>query len=170
MVNKTRVRRTDEELRGATTHLFYEIQMLRGTCQYLALSKDQFTTNVCIESFTSHARALLHFLYPEGKIDADDVLAEDFFDDRAQWEKARGLKMPAALEKIRSRVGKEIVHLTFSRLNVRAETKGWDVVAITGQLNAKLKTFAESASRIERKAREDLARDATDSRIAIRDP
>jgi hypothetical protein len=47
----------------------------------------------------------------------------------------RGATIPATLEKVRQRVGKEIVHLTHSRLAVAQEAKGGDIVAIRDQLN-----------------------------------
>lgn len=61
-----RTKRNDDELRAASDHLYYEIQMLRSTMALLATGAfgESILSNALIESFTIHARALIHFLYP----------------------------------------------------------------------------------------------------------
>lgn len=130
-----RTRRNDDELRAALEHLYYEIKMLQGTMALLATDAtgDSFLTNVLIESFTIHARALMHFLYPSGPIQDTDVLAEDFFDDAGHWGKIRPDE-PAVFGKARGRVNKEIAHLTYDRQLVTPELKAWNFVALGKEL------------------------------------
>jgi hypothetical protein len=80
-----------------------------------------------IESFVVHVRCVLDFLYaPKNRRD-DDVIAQDYFDDVAEWENLRPL-MSANLEQARDRAGKEMVHLTYARLDVTPEAKPWRFV------------------------------------------
>jgi hypothetical protein len=126
-----RVRRSDEELVAVSEHLLYEIQMLFGTARTMATSiigdgKDFQTwsiRNAMVESFTVHTRILLDFLYPS-KMGRDDVIADDFFDNPSTWVGQRPAES-ALLTEIHRRVGKEIAHLTYARLDVTPETKPW---------------------------------------------
>jgi len=67
-----------------------------------------------LEALVVHARVLINFLYPQS-IRADDIIAEDFFDDPRQWEKIRP-RLPDRLEGIRKRADKEVAHLTARRI------------------------------------------------------
>jgi hypothetical protein len=88
--------------------------------------------NALLESFTLHARGLLQFFFPKAPRD-DDVLAQDYFGGKPAWEDVRG-DMPPALSQIDFRVGKEVAHLTYARLSVRDEAKGWDIREIAAAL------------------------------------
>ncbi len=120
--------RNEDELRAASDHLHYEIQMLRGTMTLLATQAlgESVLSNALIESFTIHARALIHFLYPSGQVVDSDVLAEDFFDNSERWLATRP-EEPTAFGRARGRVNKEIAHLTYDRQLVTPELKGWDL-------------------------------------------
>jgi hypothetical protein len=126
-----RTSRNDDELREASDHLYYEIQMLRSTMALLATGAfgESILSNALIESFTIHARALMHFLYPPEHAQSSDVLAEDFFDDAGRWMAIRP-EEPAVFGTARGRVNKEIAHLTYDRQLVTPELKGWDFVAL----------------------------------------
>jgi hypothetical protein len=80
-----------------------------------------------IESFVVHVRCVLDFLYAPKNRRYDDVIAQDYFDDVAEWENLRPL-MSANLEQARDRAGKEMVHLTYARLDVTPEAKPWRFV------------------------------------------
>ena len=110
----------------ALEHLNYEIDMLRGTTELLKTggTGNRILSNACIESFTIHARALMHFLYPVSERDSD-VLAADFFDDAGYWLKNRP-EEPKEFAKARDRVNKEIAHLTYDRQLVTPERKKWN--------------------------------------------
>jgi hypothetical protein len=124
-----RPRRKEEELIAALEHLYYEIDMLQGTMERLETgsTEDRIFHNALVESFTIHARNLMHFLYPTGKKDDSDVLAADFFDDEGYWLKIR-LKEPEEFGKSRGRVNKEIAHLTYDRLSITPDRKIWSPV------------------------------------------
>ena len=130
-----RTSRTDDEVRAASDHLYYEIQMLQGTMAILATAAtgQSILSNALIESFTIHARVLMHFLYPTGSIQPSDVLAEDFFDDVGHWLAIRPDE-PAVFRTARGRVNKEIAHLTYDRQLITPELKGWNFVALGNEI------------------------------------
>jgi hypothetical protein len=144
-----RTARSAEELLAAATHLSYEISMLASTAALLSDPDiaDTPTENAVLESFTVHARALMHFLFPKGRIDDEDVLASDYFNDPSVWDVLRG-DLPKALEKVRSRVGTEIAHLSYARLTTLPAAKGWDVAAILGALTDLIDRFKQGADRL----------------------
>ena len=136
-----RTPRTDDELKTASDHLYYEIQMLRGTMALLATGTtgQSVLSNALIESFTIHARALMDFLYPSGRPQSSDVLAEDFF-DAGGWMAIRPDE-PAVFGTARGRVNKEIAHLTYDRQLVTPELKGWDFVTLGNAILEIMQTF-----------------------------
>jgi hypothetical protein len=102
-------------------------------------------TNAFLESFTIHTRGLLQFLFPSDP-KPDDVLAEDYFDTPDEWLKVRG-DLPEPLSVVNRRVGKEIAHLTYARLDVTTETKGWNIPVIWAAVLRVMQTFAKNAPR-----------------------
>jgi hypothetical protein len=96
-----------------------------------------------LEAFIIHGRNLLHFLYPE-KPQASDVIAEDFLDDPTQWPTLRG-DLPSSLVTLRRRANKEVAHLTYDRLSVTPEEKGWHFVDILRDLDLKFQEFRKLA-------------------------
>ena len=140
--------RNEDELRAASDHLHYEIQMLRGTMTLLATQAfgESVLSNALIESLTIHARALIHFLYPSGQLADSDVLAEDFFDDSKCWLTIRP-EEPTAFGRARGRVNKEIAHLTYDRQLVTPELKGWDFVALGNAILEVLQVFLAAVPR-----------------------
>lgn len=130
----TRPVRTDDELRAASDHLFYEVMMLKHTMERLASGpEDDVVSNALLESFTIHARALMDFFYPSEKPEATDVIAQDFFVDAQAWADVRG-DQPEIFGKARRRVNKEIAHLTYDRQAVTPALKGWDLNALGGPI------------------------------------
>ncbi len=118
-----RPKRTDDELRKAAEHLEYEIGMLVSMANILSinvLGRGQLA-NAALESFTIHARNLLDFLYPQGARE-DDVIADDYFPIPDDWQKRRTVKTQI-LENVHRRVGKEVAHLTYARLEINNEQK-----------------------------------------------
>ena len=98
--------------------------------------------NALLESFTVHARVLLHFLYGS-KSQSDDVLAEDFFDTPSVWQQRRPGKSPL-LDTVSKRVGKEVAHLTYKRLEVTPETKPWSYLGIVKEIGLVLMEFSKT--------------------------
>ncbi len=130
---------SDADLLRTSHHLFYEIWMFYESGKYLKYDSrtDAVLTNVHLESFAIHGRALLNFFYFEAK--QDDVIAEHYIKN---W-KSLCPPISEKLERISKRVGKEIAHLTYSRLEVTPETKGWDV-GMEQEIHQVVKKFQEN--------------------------
>lgn len=120
--------RTSDELHELAEHLLYECSMLKKTTDILGTG--EFTGqvlpdpmhNALLESLTMHARALINFFYPPRRQYEDDAFAKDFY---ADWTSIRP-PLAAPLRPVRDRVGKEIVHLTYHRIDIPAEAKNWN--------------------------------------------
>ena len=132
--------RTNEELKKVSEHLYYEIWMLNETSQLS--DSNTVKNNALIESFSIHARVLLDFLYKtQGR--PDDTFATDFFDDPQKWQDYIQEKAEV-LSEIKRRVAKEIVHLTYKRLEVTPEEKKWDRPQICEDINEIFKKLKNS--------------------------
>ena len=83
---------------------------------------DENERNALLESFTIHARCLIEFLWDSPKRD-DDASAVSFCDEGV-WERERG-QVPDQVAQVSPRVGKEIAHLTYARLDIDQESKNW---------------------------------------------
>jgi transcriptional regulator with XRE-family HTH domain len=137
-----------QDLQEGSDHLFYEVWMLYQSMAHLAKSATaRYETplvNALIESFVVHARNLLCVFYGSRQ-KPDDVLAADFFDDPAQWEKIRPEKTEL-LEKVARRVGKEMAHLTYARLKVTSQEKPWAFVEICKDIDKIIKIFQKNVA------------------------
>jgi hypothetical protein len=102
--------------------------------------------NALLESFVIHVRALMDFLYAPENAQADDVLAEDFFQSPELWTNLRPT-LSELLSEAKRRAGKEIAHLTYARLHVTPETKPWHFVQIANELSAVINVFLQNVSR-----------------------
>lgn len=144
---KSRQIRTNKELREGSEHLFYEVSMFYETINLfnIANTKNQLIKNILTESFTMRIRILLHFFFPK-KIQKDDIIAEDYFDNSGEWNKLCG-DLPFSLEKVNYRVGKEIAHLTYFRLNITPEKKIWDWIQIGTAIDKIIKLFHKHVSK-----------------------
>jgi hypothetical protein len=135
--------RPDSELRAAAVHLNYEIDMMTRVFQALITrgpETPQWLTNALLESFVVHFRSLSDVFYPGSNVKVDDVLASDFFDDPASWDKLR----PTLSEEFataRGRANKEIAHLTYARLSVLEEAKAWNIAALGEEMERVISTF-----------------------------
>jgi len=136
--------------------MMYEIEMLGLAAIILARSTSSVdewenprssfelstVNNALLESFTVHARALVGVFYPADDPINDDVLAADFLDDPTAWATGRPGLTPVLTE-VRRRVGKEIAHLTYTRLEVTAETKQWRFLEIAFDLLKVVNVFVD---------------------------
>lgn len=93
--------------------------------------------NALIEAFGVHTRSLLDFFYLKEK--KDDILAGHFFENSKTWEKARPQKSQEDIQSLRSRVNKEIAHLTYIRLTT--ELRPWPFTEIQSDLNKAFDIF-----------------------------
>lgn len=138
-----RKKRSKDELRGASDCLHYEIWMLTtlARAQSTGIAGNSPLNNALLESFVIHVRVLLDFLYAE-RPRSDDVIAEDFLPCPDEWSSIRPPKTEL-LETIRRRVGKEAAHLTYARLDVTPETKGWEFLAIAEDISRAFNQFMQ---------------------------
>jgi hypothetical protein len=136
-----REKRSDVQLRAASDHLFYEIQMLMGVAGVLGTGAlgQSIVANALLESFTVHLRALLDFFYAENPYPTD-VVAEDFFATPGQWTSMRA-SISLVLSKARGRVNKEVAHLTYDRQLVPADNKPWEFPKLAAEIGALVDLF-----------------------------
>ena len=129
--------RSDGKLRETSKHLYYEIWMLNEIAK---ISTDNVIfNNSILESFGIHARCLYNFLFnTSGK--QNYVLAIDFFDNPTEWSQILTNK-PSLSNKINKRVSEELVHLTYTRTDVKPEDKKWKREEILKEINALFKQF-----------------------------
>jgi hypothetical protein len=128
-------------IRAASEHLAYEVQALRRTRDHLATlaqpprtEEERREVNVYTESFTVHARGLTDFLYPPRSARESDVFAWHYCPD---WPTIGGT-IPKILEEARERVGREIVHLTYGRLDITPAKKRWFLAHVSKPIEAAL--------------------------------
>ena len=55
--------------------------------------------------------------------------------------------MPAKPSKVRGRVGKEVAHLTYARLDVTAEAKAWPFVELFNEVHEVFNVFLKGVDR-----------------------
>lgn len=143
----SRIRRSPDALQNLSEHLFYEFWMFNSLAQTMSLGifGHSVLNNAVLESFTLHARALLDFLYAE-RPRADDVIAEDYFDNPVDWLTVRPNKTELLMV-IHKRVGKEVAHLTYARLDVTAQEKRWHYAQIANDLKVVFDTFLANVNK-----------------------
>jgi hypothetical protein len=71
-------------------------------------------------------------------------VARHFFSDPKLWSKVRP-NITQALEKARKRANKEVMHLTYTRLDVKAADKPWPMGEIVQDIGAAFDAFVEHA-------------------------
>ena len=128
-----REQRLEAELQEASKHLHYEVQMLHAVAVASGLFGSGPITNALVESFAIHVRNLIDFFYLK-EPRQDDLIAEDFFADAAQWRSVRP-NLSADLDQAKKRAHKEIAHLTYARLDVTPEAKLWQFVHILNEIS-----------------------------------
>jgi hypothetical protein len=148
--------------RWAREHLVYEGRMLAFAAMRLAeregVPRDP-ESNVLLESFIVHVRCLRDFLWGKRwKSQPKDAFAFDFCEP-GKWERQRPVEPPALVEiGTRRRAGREVVHLTYHRLTIHAESKDWDYGEIYADLADALDQFAQLAlpSRLDQNTQDAL--------------
>jgi hypothetical protein len=95
---------------------------------------DPVLENALLESFGIHSRNLIDFLWHGRPMKDTDAIASDYV---ADW---KAPAMSERLSRVKDRVSKEMVHLSYNRLNV--EKKGWQVLGIGPEITAAFGTFA----------------------------
>jgi hypothetical protein len=141
-----RAKRTSADLAAASEHFWYEVWMFVTLARAIAtgIFGAGPVHNAAVESFTLHARVLLDFLFAESP--RPDDVAEDFFASAEEWPLIRG-DMPPVLKQVSTRVGKEVAHLTYARLSVTPETKGWPYLEIAAAMDQLVGKFLSHVPR-----------------------
>lgn len=126
-------------------HIRYEIDMLFYSylklIDYLKI-KDQLNINAFLEVFSFHARNLYDFFYRDNKKYSTDSRAYDFFNEKSDWLNI--LPEPSkSKQQVDKRIGKEIAHLTYKRINGTTPNKGWNSKLIFQDLIKLIKLFLE---------------------------
>jgi len=143
------MQRDKKQLQKASDRLWYECWMLNCTAHALAsgIIPEGVVHNALLESFLIHARALTDFLRlscPEKvrskKQREDDVIAPHFFTPPEGWQPGA---MPEILQDTKTRVGKDLCHITYTNLDAPAEQKPWDFVKIADEVKKVTNGFVD---------------------------
>jgi hypothetical protein len=97
------------------------------------------TANAYVESFMVHLRNLIDFLWPT-KVFETDVVAADFCAGGV-WNTS----ISKPLTDARTRVHKELAHLTTERISSSPARKQWDFKALAHELKVSLEDFTGKA-------------------------
>lgn len=125
--------------RFAEEHLLYEAGMLyevTGKLMNRHHKVDPVVENTLLESLGVHSRNLIDFLWLDQPMKDTDAIAFDYVDD---W---KAPPMSERLSTVKSRVGKEMVHLSYNRLDVPEDEKGWQVLGIGPEVIGAFVRFA----------------------------
>lgn len=119
-----RKKRSDDELKQASEHLYYEYWMFvtLANVQSSGAFGQSAINKALLESFTIHTRAILDFLYRDESREEDDVLAIDFFNTPDGWKSTRPEKS-STHKSVHKKVGKEVAHLAYARQEIKPEKK-----------------------------------------------
>jgi hypothetical protein len=133
---------TPDQLKRASRHVYYEVQMLVDTANALQVRTiDKLTENALLESFGVHARALLDFL-DRTQSTQDDVYAALYFQPPKVWTQPT---FSAVLNPVREDVNKQFAHITFTRLNYDPpHEKQWAVGPIASEICALIEALFRS--------------------------
>ncbi|MGB7434248.1 MAG: hypothetical protein WBR26_01190 [Candidatus Acidiferrum sp.] len=136
---------TDQQLLDySEEHLMYELNILQWLVEEIPKTSESFQLSAYLESFTVHLRALTDFLYPpQANPQADDLVAGHFFDAANPWNPG---PVPQKLEGARTRMNKEVAHITYKRKAGMDPDKPWPVTELFKEILPVLKTFATTAS------------------------
>jgi hypothetical protein len=143
----SRKERNIAELQESSNHLHYEFWMFNSLANGLGsgIAGQGPLSNALLESFVIHLRALIDFLYSDKPRD-DDVIAEDYFPNEDKWKKIRP-EQSETLRLAKRRAGKEIAHLTYTRIEVTSETKPWAFVDISNEICSLFNIFLKNMNR-----------------------
>jgi hypothetical protein len=126
--------------------VLYAIEMLNHTAQLLYehpgsrsdYSVDKTVYFAMVESFAAHARELMDFFHPPGTVRRSDILATDFIP---------GWRPPLVWSTFiadRTRVGRDIMHLSFDRPSTPS---GWPYGELVENLNVMIEAFVKDVNR-----------------------
>lgn len=126
-------------------HLFYEIKMLFDVNDLLQKKgvEQGCVYNALLESFIIHAAIILDFFY-KPPMKEDDATAVHFIRDVGRWKALRP-PFDSYYRKFYRRRSREVVHLSYQRLQIKAEEKPWNIRKVTEQIRRIVDVFLETA-------------------------
>lgn len=153
---------TADELREyADEHVLYEIWMTADLTARMSRHAEMFRQGVSesdgrfaselldlagrnadIESWATHVRNLLKFLYMKRPTQAD-VVAAEYFEKVHDWTGIRPDR-PDSLGRVNARVPVEIGHLSFGRLGLSEEEKSWPYQQMWRELASVVDVFVSA--------------------------
>ena len=139
-----RKKRSVTELQEASNALHYEVTMFRSLAKGLGsgIAGKSVIGNALLESVLMHVRVLIDFFYADNPRD-DDIIAEHFFLPLPdEWTNIRPPKSKT-LGEAKNRAHKLLAHLTYTRLSTTQETKKWDLIKITNEIENVLRVFLQ---------------------------
>lgn len=146
----------------AKEHLMYEVSTLVYATVELGNAPEQRSAreNTLLESFAVHARCLNDFLWHDRSDKKPrDAFAADFCAP-GDWERVRDDLPQTALDDVRTkrRFGREIMHLTYDRIDGDGEDKRWPCGAVVLEVAGALREFATRSldDRLDAESRESL--------------
>lgn len=161
-----RTSRTDESLREASREVDYELNMMVTTLTWMLQrnvgvdtpDEERRVHNAMIHSFLLATRNLCDFFFRPPNPRDDDILAEDFFDNK-QWKRLRPKSVPEF--ETRSLVGwisKRLLHLTYER--AEGTKRDWNPFRVAWELRKLLNVFVAKvkSARLSEELVEDAAR------------
>lgn len=113
-------KRTPEELREASKHLFWGMRYLSERLEFFLRLSNRVGSgdvggflNSIHDSFLVHSRKMTEFFYcTANRVYDNDLIAEDYFESPEIWRELRP-SPPNILEHARADVGKLIAHFTY---------------------------------------------------------
>jgi hypothetical protein len=141
---------TDEQRQAAALDVAYEIWSFEKSLKLRDLGEatgESPTLGTLLnESCLLHVRNILDFLYPRRRAGADDIVADDYA--HGLWASRRPCPqdlrvagMP--LVDLRTRLDKELAHLTYSRISARHDQLWTKVGALGADVSVLLSLFWE---------------------------
>jgi hypothetical protein len=137
--------RSDQVLKEASGHLFYEYDMMRRTAKELELilrerrtveNDDKVRHNAALESFLVHVRNLIVFLGWRPSGHPSDVLAKHFVVGFTS-----NIPTDGWLAELYDAVCTRIVHLSYERANVDPYKREWPINDIVAAVEKELERF-----------------------------
>lgn len=139
-------------------HLLYEINMLLGTAEILmypnrtiaACLSDDVLKNSVLESYLVHLRNLKDFLWEVPR--QDDITAGQFCSTKCdrQSSKSKDKLANLSINQIKTRINKQISHLTRARKLKTQNQMTWNIEKITCAMAGFLHTFIQMADRMDK--------------------
>lgn len=145
----TRIVRIDATLRKASLAVDYDFNMMGNSLQAMLESNvtiestphEHLVANALLHSFLLAVRNLCKFLYSHA-YQANDIIAEDFFDDNDTWRNLRP-ELPLEFEegKLAKMISRRLLHLTYERAEGTKPT--WGAFRIAWELGKAMEVLVE---------------------------